>query len=113
HRTAGRLHRGSHCAGFYFRAGERAMILRICLIAAGLLIAACSNLPAQALLGDTCHAKDAVSLIPKLVSTGQWQELETAGRQLVERCPDSDFGYHWLGVSYLRQGRTFAAVRTF
>jgi tetratricopeptide (TPR) repeat protein len=47
------------------------------------------------------------------VNSARWRELQTVADQLVRACPDSDVGYHWVGVSYLRQGRSFAAIRAF
>ena len=82
---------------------------------AGTLIAGSLLLRAQAPAADACHFNASVSQIesriPQLVAGARWQELESAGLELNRLCPRSDFGYHWLGVSYLRQGRTFAAVR--
>ncbi len=82
---------------------------------AGVLIVGSSQLRAQAPAGDACHFNASVSQIesriPQLVAGARWQELESEGLELNRLCPRSDFGYHWLGVSYLRQGRTFAAVR--
>jgi len=67
--------------------------------------------------GGSCRSTQAVSeiegKIPQLVNSARWRELETVGDQLVRACPDSDIGYHWVGVSYLRQGRSFAAIRAF
>jgi tetratricopeptide (TPR) repeat protein len=66
---------------------------------------------------DECRSAFSVSelesRIPQLVSASRWLELETLGSQLVKLCPNSDFAYHWVGVSYLRQGRSFAAIRAF
>ena len=74
-------------------------------------------LPESALAsGENCASSHSVSeiesKIPQLVRSARWRDLETVGDQLVRACPDSDVGYHWVGVSYLRQGRSFAAVRT-
>jgi len=85
-------------------------------ILACLLIAGWSILPAQALPVDACHSNAAVSQIEsriqQVVAASRWLELQTAGLELTHLCPNSDFGYHWLGVAYLREGRTFAAART-
>jgi tetratricopeptide (TPR) repeat protein len=77
-----------------------------------------AGLPEAALAsGGNCRSTQAVSeiqsKIPQLVNSARWRELETLGDQLVSACPDSDIGYHWVGVSYLRQGRSFAAIRAF
>lgn len=45
--------------------------------------------------------------------SGQWQLVETLGAQAIQLCPSSSDGYHHLGLSYLRRGKTFAAVRHF
>ncbi|MBA3442880.1 MAG: tetratricopeptide repeat protein, partial [Pyrinomonadaceae bacterium] len=45
--------------------------------------------------------------------TGQWQQLENLGTEAIRLCPSSSDGYHGLGLSYLRRGGTFAAVRHF
>ena len=95
-------------------------------IAIGLPVAAPSQpygkstagVPKSALApAESCPANHSAleiqNTIPELVSSGRWHELELAGGQLVHTCPDNDLGYHWLGVSYLRQGRSFAAVRAF
>jgi tetratricopeptide (TPR) repeat protein len=63
--------------------------------------------------GSTQPASEIERKIPQLVNSARWRELETVGDQLVRACPDSDIGYHWVGVSYLRQGRSFAAIRAF
>lgn len=75
-------------------------------------------LPKSALASaDNCPYSHSVfeieNRIPQLVKSGGWHELELLGDQLVQSCPDYDVGYHWLGVSYLRQGRSFAAIRAF
>lgn len=75
-------------------------------------------LPESALAsGENCPSSHSVfeieSKIPQLVRSARWRELETVADQLVRACPDSDVGYHWLGVSYLRQGRSFTAIRAF
>jgi tetratricopeptide (TPR) repeat protein len=66
---------------------------------------------------DECRSVPSVAQIenkiPQLVNSSRWLELETVGSQLVRLCPNSDLGYHWVGVSYLRQGRSFAAIRAF
>lgn len=80
------------------------------------LIAGCATLPGQTTETDACRFNASVSQIetriPQLVAASRWPELQSAGLELTRLCPNSDFGYHWLGVSYLRQGRTFAAART-
>jgi tetratricopeptide (TPR) repeat protein len=73
-------------------------------------------LPQSLMVGsENCRSTYAVSemerKIPGLVGSARWLDLETVGSQLVRACPDSDVGYHWIGVSYLRQGRSFAAIR--
>lgn len=75
-------------------------------------------LPKSALASaETCPSYHSVfeieSRIPQLVNSGRWHELELVGDHLVRACPDYEVGYHWLGVSYLRQGRSFAAIRAF
>jgi tetratricopeptide (TPR) repeat protein len=77
-----------------------------------------AGLPESALVsGGNCRSTQAVSgienKIPRLVNSARWRELQTVADQLVRACPDSDVGYHWVGVSYLRQGRSFAAIRAF
>ena len=67
-------------------------------------------LPKSALASaETCPSYHSVfeieSRIPQLVNSGRWHELELVGDHLVRACPDYEVGYHWLGVSYLRQGR--------
>lgn len=70
-----------------------------------------------AVKSEICESGDSVlgfeRKIRQLVNSSQWRELETVGSQIVQLCPDSDIGYHWIGVSYLRQGRSFAAIRAF
>jgi len=75
-----------------------------------------SALPESALAsGGNCTSfqfiPESERTIPQLVRSASWRELETVGHQLVKACPDSAIGYHWIGVSYLRRGRSFAAIR--
>jgi predicted Zn-dependent protease len=71
--------------------------------------------PFLTLSQDTCNPNPAVlaieSKVRQSVAGARWQDLESAAQDLIRTCPDSDLGYHWLGASYLRQDRTFAAIR--
>jgi tetratricopeptide (TPR) repeat protein len=50
--------------------------------------------------------------MPSAVSGAKWQQVESLSLELTQVCPDSALGYYWLGVAFLRQERTFAAVRS-
>jgi len=76
-----------------------------------------SQAAARASDHDSCRSNPSALAIEgqirRLVNLAQWSDLEKAGAELTSFCPDSDLGYHWLGVGYLRQGRSFAAIRAF
>lgn len=71
--------------------------------------------PFLTLSKDACDSNPALPMlenrIRQSVAGARWQDLASAAQELIRTCPTSDLGYHWLGASYLRQDRTFAAIR--